>query len=102
MIAAGHPVRRRRLGAAEVVIHVNEDVTALRQLDDGIAGTAVAGVADRSVAGIDSESEALEIRLDVLRAANRDLPAVAVDDGTRVDLRDFGRRAAARQLAAPR
>src|SRR5262249_13310915 len=34
MVAAGHAVGRRRLGAADVMIHVNQDVAAFRQLDD--------------------------------------------------------------------
>jgi hypothetical protein len=40
---------------------VNQDVAALRQLDDGIVGTAVAGVTNRSLTGIDPEGETLEI-----------------------------------------
>jgi hypothetical protein len=51
------------------VIHVNQDVAALRQFDDGVAGTAVAGVANRALAGVDAEGEALEVGLDMLRAA---------------------------------
>ena len=102
MIAAGHAVGRRWLGAAEIVIHVNQDVAALRQFDDGIVGTAVAGVANRSLAGVDTEGETLEIGLDVLRMADGDLPSVAADHRTGMDLSDLRRRTPARQLAASR
>ena len=65
-------------------------------------GTAVAGVANRSLAGVDAEGEALEIGLDVLRVADGDLPSVAVDHRAGVDLGDLRRRTPARQRAASR
>ncbi len=73
-----------------------------RQFDNGVVGTTVAGVTDRSFTGIDPESQTDEIRLDVLRMADGDLPSVAVNHRTHTDFRDLRRRTPARQLAAPR
>jgi hypothetical protein len=84
------------------MIHVNQDVAALRQLDDGIVGTAVTGATDRSLADIDAESQTHEIRLDVLRMADGDLPSVAADHRAHTELRHLRRRTPARQLAASR
>ena len=67
-----------------------------------VAGAAVARVADRSFLGVEPKGEALEIRLHVLRVADGDLPAVALDDRARVNLGDARRRPLARQLAAAR
>ena len=102
VIPAGRAVRRRRLGPAEIVVHVDQDVAAFGQLHDGVARAAVAGVADRSLGGVDAKREALEIGLDVLRMADGDFPAVALDDRSRVDLGDPRRRPLAGRLAAPR
>ena len=54
VVAARGAIGRRRLGAAEVVVHVDQQVAALGQLDDRVAGAAVAGVADRALLRVDA------------------------------------------------
>jgi hypothetical protein len=49
------------------VIHHDQQVAALRQVDDRVAEPAVAGVADRSFAGVEPEGEAFELRLRMAR-----------------------------------
>ena len=67
-----------------------------------VAGAAVARVAHRTFLGVEPQGEALEIRLHVLRVADGDLPAVALDDRAGVNLGDARRRPLARQLPAAR
>ena len=80
VVAAGGTILRRRLRAAEVVVHVDEHVAAAGQRHQFLARPAVAGVADGPLVGIEAKGEALEEGLHVRRVAHGDPPAGPLDD----------------------
>src|SRR5204863_2868565 len=99
-IPARGAIRRAGRSSTEVVIHVDENVAALRERDDLVALSAIASVAQGSIGSVEAKGEALEVRLDVCCAANGDFPTVSLDDVACVNLANARHRTLSRRLAA--
>src|SRR5688572_20494200 len=100
MIPHRGTIRGARRGPAEVVVHVNEHIATACERDDLVARAAVARVTHRAVFAVESIRETLEKRLDVRRAADRDLPLVALNDVAGLHFRDLRRGTLARRFPA--
>jgi len=103
MIAADKTVDRCRLGAAEIVVHVDQHIATLRKLDNARSNAAaVAGVADRAFGTVDAIAETFKIRLHMRRGPHRNGPAVALNLVAWRHLADRRRGPAARRHATAR
>src|SRR5687767_5021078 len=102
MVPARASIALARLAAAEMVVHHDQHIALVSQLDQLVTQSAVARVTDGSNARIQSIRQALELRLYVLRVSRRDRPAVALDDVACVHLAHVRLRTMPRRNATAR